>query len=68
MTEECINLLCCMESIATFSFDTVVAKEKVIKKKSAERNFSTSAEVEEGSAPSTAPPFEKGGRKLFVKR
>jgi hypothetical protein len=26
---------------------------------------STSAEVEEGSAPSTVPPFKKGGRKLL---
>ena len=34
-------------------------------KRNAEREISTSAEGEEGYAPSTAPPFEKGGRKLL---
>ncbi|MBQ8339238.1 MAG: hypothetical protein IJY16_02210, partial [Clostridia bacterium] len=38
-------------------------KEKSYQKRNAE-NVSPSAEGEEGSAPSTAPPFEKGGRKL----
>jgi len=35
-------------------------------KRNAERKVSRSAEREEGCAPPTAPPFEKGGRKLFV--
>jgi len=50
--------------LAAFSFGVVGAKEKANKKKSAVRGISTSAKVEEGYAPSTAPPFEKGGRKL----
>ena len=41
---------------ADFSFGIVGAKEKSIKKKSAEYR---------GLRPSTPPPFEKGGRKLF---
>ena len=36
------------------------------KKKSAERGVSPLARGEEGYAPSTAPPFEKGGRKLSL--
>ena len=51
--------------LAAFSFDVIGAKEKANKKKSAEK-YSRSAEREEGYAPSTAPPFEKGGRKLFI--
>ncbi|MBE6565934.1 MAG: hypothetical protein E7659_02385 [Ruminococcaceae bacterium] len=42
--------------LATFSFGIVGAKEKVSKKKSAANG---------GLCPSTPPPFEKGGRKLF---
>ena len=34
-------------------------------KRNAEAGISTSAEVEEAYAASTAPPFEKGGRKLL---
>jgi len=41
------------------------AREKLTKE-NADRNISPSAEGEEGYAPSTAPPFEKGGRKLLA--
>jgi hypothetical protein len=40
-------------------------KEKVFKKK--RQGVSPSAEGEEACAASTAPPFEKGGRKLLWK-
>jgi hypothetical protein len=39
---------------------------KKLAKENAKRGFSRSAEREEGYAPSTAPPFEKGGRKLSL--
>jgi hypothetical protein len=39
--------------------------KKKLAKRNAERGVSRSAEREEGYAPSTVPPFEKGGRKLF---
>ncbi len=64
---------------AAFFFDTIGANENILrfapqakhtlcryKKESAERGISRSAEREEGSVPPTAPPFEKGGRKLFI--
>ena len=49
---------------STFSLQEKGAKKKLTKR-NAVREISTSAEVEEGYAPSTAPPFEKGGRKPF---
>ena len=39
-------------------------RKRTHKKKRRKKNISPSAEGEEGYAPSTAPPFEKGGRKL----
>ena len=54
-------------SLAAFSFGDVGAKEKALKKKSAELGISRVATREEASAASTAPPFEKGGRKLLIK-
>ncbi len=51
--------------ISLFLLTKKAQKKKLSKKKSAEKQgFSPSAEGEEGYAPSTAPPFEKGGRKL----
>ena len=49
--------------LSRFFFEAKGAKKKLAKR-NAEKGISTSAEVEEGYAPSTAPPFEKGGRKL----
>ena len=43
------------KSLAAFSFDTIGAKEKAIKKKSAEREVSPLARGEGGVAP---PPHE----------
>jgi len=37
-----------------------------LQKESADKRVSPSADGDEGSAPSTAPPFEKGGRKLSL--
>ena len=55
--------------VSHFFFDTIGAKKTDFAgAKSLKRNakrISRSAEREEGYAPSTAPPFEKGGRKLF---
>ena len=48
---------------STFLFDTTGAKRKVHKRETP-RIISPSAEGDKGSAPLTAPPFEKGGRKL----
>ena len=50
---------------STFFFDTSGAKKKVHKKETLLREVSPSAEGDKGSAPLTAPPFEKGGRKLL---
>ena len=47
----------------TFSLQEGGAKKKFAKR-NAERGVSPLARGEEGYAPSTAPPFEKGGRKL----
>ena len=58
-SSKCINLL------ATFSLQEEGAKKK-LSKRNAEREISPSADGEEAYAASTAPPFEKGGRKLFV--
>ena len=60
-SSKCINLL------ATFSLQEEGAKKK-LSKRNAEREISPSADGEEAYAASTAPPFEKGGRKLFDKR
>jgi len=38
--------------------------KKKFTKRNADKGISPSADSEEGYAPSTAPPFEKGGRKL----
>ncbi|MBQ8440662.1 MAG: hypothetical protein IJX19_08370 [Clostridia bacterium] len=46
-------------SLATFSFDLVGAKEKVTKKKTPIGGISRSAEREEAFAASTAQTFEK---------
>jgi hypothetical protein len=51
--------------LATFFFEAKGAKKKVIKKETP-KFISRSAEREEACTASTAPPFEKGGRKLFV--
>ena len=51
----------CINALAAFSFDTRGAKEKAIKKKSAERSISRSAEREKGYAPFTAPLPKKAG-------
>ena len=48
-----------------FFFDTRGAKKKFAKRNAA-KVISRSAEREEASAASTAPPFEKGGRKLLI--
>ena len=48
-----------------FFFDHVGAKKKLGKKKRRKR-ISPTAVGDEGSAPSTAPPFGKGGRKLSL--
>jgi len=40
--------------------------QKKVNKENAVWGISTSAEIEEAYAASTAPPFEKGGRKLFT--
>ena len=41
-------------------------REFAFAKRNAAKVISRSAEREEASAASTAPPFEKGGRKLFM--
>ncbi len=41
------------------------AQEKSLAKEKRRGKVSRSAESDKGSAPLTAPPFEKGGRKLF---
>ena len=51
-------------ALVAFLLQEVGAREKLTKE-NAEKGISRSAEREEGYAPSTAPPFEKGGRKLF---
>jgi len=40
--------------------------KKKLSKRNAEKRVSPSAKGEEASAASTAPPFEKGGRKRFA--
>jgi len=52
--------------LATFSLQKE-AQRKSYQKETPIRGISPVATGKEGSAPSTAPPFEKGGRKLFVK-
>ena len=52
---------------SAFSFDEEGAKEKAIKKKSADEELSHSAERDKGDLPLPQPPFEKGGRKLLLK-
>jgi len=52
--------------LATFSLQKE-AQRKSYQKETPIRGISPVATGEEGSAPSTAPPFEKGGRKLFIK-
>ena len=47
--------------IPAFSFDEEGAKEKAIKKKSADEELSHSAERDKGDLPLPQPPFEKGG-------
>jgi hypothetical protein len=47
-----------------FSLTQEAQRKKLIKKKHRE-NVSRSVEREEGSAPSTAPLFEKSGQKLL---
>ena len=49
---------------SAFSFARKGTKEKAWQKENAEKEISPSAEGDKGSAPLTAPPFEKGGRKL----
>ena len=49
-----------------FSLTQEAQRKKLITKKRRE-NVSRAAEREEGSAPSTAPLFEKSGQKLSVK-
>ena len=49
---------------SAFSLAAIGAKKKLGKKKR-QVYFALLRESEEGYAPSTAPPFEKGGRKLF---
>ena len=49
---------------STFYLQERGAKKKFTKR-NAEGGISTSAEVEEAYAASSAPPFEKGGRKLL---
>ena len=49
--------------VRRFFFGTRGAKKKLCKKKR-EKEISPSADGDKGSAPLTAPPFEKGGRKL----
>ena len=50
---------------SSFSFAIAAAKEKAIKKKSADEELSHSAERDKGDLPLPQPPFEKGGRKLL---
>ena len=49
-----------------FSLMSASGKEKSSQKRNRDLRISRSAEHDEGSAPSTAPPFKKGGRKLTV--
>jgi hypothetical protein len=49
---------------AAFFLTQEAQRKKLIKKKRRE-NVSRAAEREEGSAPSTAPLFEKSGQKLL---
>jgi len=41
-------------------------KEKALQKETPFEGISPSAEGDKGCAPLTAPPFEKGGRKLSI--
>ena len=50
--------------LSVLFFDTAGAKKST--KRNAVGEVSLVAASEEGCAPSTAPPFEKGGRKLFI--
>jgi len=47
-----------------FFFSDHEAKRKSLAKRNANERISPVATGDEGYAPSTAPPFEKGGRKL----
>jgi hypothetical protein len=51
--------------VSRFFFARKRRKEKA-NKKNRRKGVSPSADGEEGCAPSTAPPFEKGGRKLLL--
>jgi len=51
-------------SLAAFSLAERGAKKKLTKRNAEGRVFRR-CDGEEGYAPSTAPPFKKGGRKLF---
>ena len=51
--------------LAAFLFDTIGANRKAWQKRNAIRKISRSAERDKGSAILTAPPFEKGVRKIF---
>ena len=55
------------DALFAFSFAYTGAKEKAIKKKSADEELSRSAERDKGDLPLSQPPFEKGGRKLLLK-
>jgi len=50
---------------SAFSFDAKGTKEKANKKKMPIREFRLCG-GDKGYAPLTAPPFEKGGRKLSI--
>ncbi|MBE6597677.1 MAG: hypothetical protein E7641_08435 [Ruminococcaceae bacterium] len=52
-----------LNSLAAFSLAERGAKKKLTKRNAEWRVFRR-CDGEEGYAPSTAPPFEKGGRKL----
>ena len=51
-------------SLSAFSFAKAAAKEKAIKKKSADGEISRSAERDKGDLPLTSAPSPKGARKL----
>jgi len=54
--------------ISRFSLCKQEAQREKLTKEKRRREISPSSEGEEAYAASTAPPFEKGGRKLFDKR
>ncbi len=66
MAFSCVFFVC-KDFTDAFLFATIRPKRKALQKKNGDKGISRSAERDKGSAPLTAPPFEKGGRKLFLR-